>query len=298
MRRALIASTFAVLVAAPAVASDGEIGIFGDVNATVTTVNVPCGESATLYVYALQEGASAPGLTGAEYAIALFGSGGFVFVEQANPTADVVSGHAFPPYDGTRIFWNACQNSRLSRVLLGTVLAFNTGCAGGSTVLQVVAPAEPTNPFFQCPNLTLCDAPVFTRVCAGNVSVGTCPFPPFPPTCQFSSGGSLTLTTDPVSVGPGAGRPGAVEFGDPMPNPSTGAVRFPIGLPEAAVVSLRVHDPGGREIARVDGHCAAGRHMIAWDGFARTARPGPGVYFASLFVDGEAIGGRRMVFMR
>jgi hypothetical protein len=290
------------LAALPSGASDGEIDIFGDANATVTNVSIPCGETAMLWVYAFLEGASASGLTSAEYAVEVDGPGGFLFVgEQPNPTADAVDGNAFPPYGGTRVFWDDCQTGKDGMLLLATVTVFNAGCTSGSTGLRVVKHSEPGNPFFQCPNFTLCDIPIYTRVCVGTVTTDTCPFPPYAPACQFSVTGGIRLSTDPVSVEPGhgAGLPTEIVFGRPNPNPSGGHLRFWVGLPESATLSLRIYDLSGRRIAQVDGWYEPGWHALEWDGVRSSAAGlGSGVYFARLLVDGRPVGRRRVVLTR
>ena len=64
--RALIAPT---LAASPGMAGDGTIGIFANPEGTLTSANVACGGAITLYVYAFLDGATAGGLTGAEYSV-------------------------------------------------------------------------------------------------------------------------------------------------------------------------------------------------------------------------------------
>jgi len=51
-----------------------------------------------------------------------------------------------------------------------------------------------------------------------------------------------------------------------FPNPTSGVIEMAYELPEAAVTSLRIFSPLGRECARlVDGWREAGRHTLRWD---------------------------------
>ena len=68
------------------------------------------------------------------------------------------------------------------------------------------------------------------------------------------------------------------------PNPSQGAIRFAVQLPEAADVELSLYDLGGRRVARLlRDRCAAGEREVRWD--AAGARSG--IYFARLSVNGQ-----------
>ena len=65
-------------------------------------------------------------------------------------------------------------------------------------LLTVVGHSSPGNPFFRCPLYTLCDAPVFTKVCLGfNIDTVVCPFPPYATSCYESASGEFYLNPGP-----------------------------------------------------------------------------------------------------
>ena len=102
-------------------------------------------------------------------------------------------------------------------------------------------------------------------------------------TVDYTSG-----STD-VAGGPAAD---AVWFAPPWPTPASGKVHLSYTLPRGATVSLSIHDPMGRIIRRLAAGVTetAGRHATTWDGRTDSgALAGPGVYLASLVVNGDVI---------
>jgi hypothetical protein len=85
----------------------------------------------------------------------------------------------------------------------------------------------------------------------------------------------------------------------PVPNPTSGAVRFEIELLHAAELRLAVLDLQGREIwSGAPARRAAGVTSLAWNGrLAGGARAAPGVYHARVLIDGRAFA-RRFVVLR
>ena len=95
-----------------------------------------------------------------------------------------------------------------------------------------------------------------------------------------------TGTTD-VPSGPGAE---AVSFAPPWPTPTSGPVNLSYTLPQAARVSLSIHDAMGRVVRRLATDVAepAGRHATVWDGRTDSGtHAASGVYLANLVVDGD-----------
>lgn len=196
MRRLVFGTLAALLLAAPAGASDGEIGLFFDANASSCEMNIPCDCSGRLYVYGLLLGASAGGITGAEYKIT-FGSSsadpGWFVDETFEPGATILGGGllpADPVSRGVNVAWPACQQGNGYLVLIETVEIFNPGCNTNAVSLQVVRHDRPSNAQFQCPLFVLCDAPVYTKVCLGsNRTQCPNPNPPFPNDATCSTSG-------------------------------------------------------------------------------------------------------------
>ena len=113
-------------------------------------------------------------------------------------------------------------------------------------------------------------------------------------------GGARVVGVDGDDGGAGGGLPGGnipkeLSFGAPSPNPSRGDVRFVLGLPKPAEVSLTVFDVAGRQVGEpVSQHMAAGYHALRWTAAADHS----GVYFGLLRVDGAVTGERRIVLVR
>jgi hypothetical protein len=83
----------------------------------------------------------------------------------------------------------------------------------------------------------------------------------------------------------------------PRPVPALKSVELPFTLPSAGRVELAVHDVAGRLVQRLSlGPRPAGPNVVSWDLLDRAGRPvTPGIYFASLKVDGASVGSRHVV---
>jgi len=210
MRTRILALLLILCFASTASASNGEIGLFFDAQGSLCSKSVGCNESVTLYVYGVLEGASASGIGSAEYALRIGPDqqidAGWMFEETWSPQANIVLGSAVFPLDigvgglerdlqyrgrGVNVAFPTCQTGSNGMVLLQTILVFNNGCNVGELPLLVTAHDTASSQFFQCPTFTLCDAPVFTKVCLGT-NLTTCrnPKPPyrFNATCSTSGG--------------------------------------------------------------------------------------------------------------
>jgi len=204
MKRQLVAllASAVLLPALPCSAANGNIGIFADQHAATCMATVPCSGSLNLWVYALLEGSSGGGITGAEYSIDVGSSAAdplWFFSETFNPAATVVGAGALNPGDpgarGVNVAFAQCQpGGPVPFVLLESVTAFSLDCAQAKLILTVVKHDAASNQFFQCPLFVLCDSPVFTKICIGS-NLTTCrnPEPPFPNNATCSTSGQFIL---------------------------------------------------------------------------------------------------------
>jgi len=107
------------------------------------------------------------------------------------------------------------------------------------------------------------------------------------------------VAPDNVSDVPGSFRPHRNALHDPVPNPFNPATVLSFDLTAAGRTRLVIYDVAGRRVTiLVDGHRAAGRHEVTWDGRdARGRELASGVYFYRL--DAGSFGEtKRMVLMR
>jgi len=197
----LLGSTTAVA------ASNGEIGLFFNPQGSECSKTVGCNAIETLYIYAILQGASAGGITTAEYALGLGPDyqkdDGWLFEEDFSPAANIVLGSAIFPLDvdglhqdrlfrgrGVNVAFPRCQPGEGGLVLLQTVSVYNQGCETSEFPMLVISHDVGSNPFFQCPLFTLCDDPVFTKVCLGT-DLTTCrnPRPPYAINATCSTSG-------------------------------------------------------------------------------------------------------------
>lgn len=110
-------------------------------------------------------------------------------------------------------------------------------------------------------------------------------------------GGARVVAVDdgPDGGPPGSDLPAELALGPPAPNPSRGAVRFTLALPEEATVTLAVFDVAGRQLGDpVSQHFGAGWHALEWSAPAGRS----GVYFGRLIVEGRVRAERRLVLVR
>jgi len=217
-----LALVLLALACVPAWASDGEIAIVTDDVFGANECNYwvmkhrgktdeqkfgSCVGPGVLSVYAELGGASAGGISGAEYAVSFNGDSspdpGYLLIEIPNLTATTILGSAFTPPDpsprGIGIAWNSCQSGTDGRVLLANVIVIPTAACGPSLKpppldMLTVEHSSPSNVFFRCPLFTLCDGPVFTKVCLGsNIVDCQTQVPPFPIASKCSTSGGFGL---------------------------------------------------------------------------------------------------------
>lgn len=110
----------------------------------------------------------------------------------------------------------------------------------------------------------------------------------FPFFCSIDQGQmrGLIRVVPAVSALPSNGRIGFLA--NPFPNPSTGGMRFRMGLREAGRACAEVFDTRGRLVATLlDRFVSAGSQLVSWNGKAENGAPaGPGVYYVSLRLPG------------
>lgn len=202
-RQLVVACAVALFAASPALAVNGNIGIFADTGLAACQTNLPCGGVTILYVYGLLAGASNMGIRGAEYGIAQSNPGDYTFGEASGAGINVTIGSSTQIGGGIVLGYPACETGTTdmdshpgSAVLLQRLVVQAADCPAtpGENRLTVIARNPPTNQYFRCPLFVICDAD-FSLYCLGqNVTFIECPFPPAGNfSCLQSSSGEFLL---------------------------------------------------------------------------------------------------------
>jgi hypothetical protein len=88
--------------------------------------------------------------------------------------------------------------------------------------------------------------------------------------------------------------PESICLSNASPNPFNALTRLQFGVPQSGLVSLKIYDIRGREVATlIEGSVTAGYHEAIWDASASSA----GVYFARLS-DGAAYQTRKLTLVK
>jgi hypothetical protein len=145
-------------------ASAQSIGVFFDTGATDCDATIGGFAPATWYIIGLLGGASAGGITGAEFRQDGTPAGWFM-TPTANPLANLTIGS--PTAGGANSAFPDCQQGAGGLVLLYTVGGFAATAAVPETYLTIDRHTTPSSPDRQCASQILCDAPVFTQICVG-----------------------------------------------------------------------------------------------------------------------------------
>jgi hypothetical protein len=159
------ASIVAVAPAAHAVAN-GSIAVYLD--GAGTQCQGPISGLVIGSVWMNLGGATAPGITGAEFRIDNSNSSAYDVSFSADPGVTISIGNPF--LGGCNVAFAACQTGTAGRVKLGNI--FITEMASTPDVLLTVRPHyTPSNPSpeLDCVLATACDAPFFTSICVGAV---------------------------------------------------------------------------------------------------------------------------------
>ena len=204
-RQLVVATSLALLVfaASPSFAVNGNIGIYADQGQAICAAPLGFQTQMTLYVYALLQGGSVGGITGAEYRVTKSAATDWFYSEDFTPATGtgaitVGSGALTGAAPGINVSWGTCQPGP-GFVLLQTISVFDaTGNDAGTPVtLRVESHTNPGNQFFRCPLFTLCDEPVFTKVCLGSdQETIVCPFPPGALACTTSTSGEFFINPE------------------------------------------------------------------------------------------------------
>ena len=136
--------------------ADGLLGVFFDDQAQTCSGDVPT--LATLYLCFQPSGSTSGGITGVEFRIES-SDAHYTFM---GTTIIVDSAVVGSPLNATMGFSSGCQSGGTIAILRFTVQNY-----GGTqnAEIHVVAKDPPSNRFFPCPLVTLCDEPSFTTVC-------------------------------------------------------------------------------------------------------------------------------------
>lgn len=151
------------LVSSAHAQSSGVLGIYFDDRASKCSDTFSIGQSRTLWVMLLPEGDTRGGITTAEFRIVTSGASGYSFSTPvvALPTSNSFAfGNAFK--EGMSVASPNCETRQPLPIVRFTV----TNMSGGrDATLEIAERSPPGNRDFPCPLVTLCDYPVFTKVC-------------------------------------------------------------------------------------------------------------------------------------
>ena len=141
--------------------SSGILGIYFDDRASKCSDTFSVGQSRTLWVMLLPEGDTRGGITGAEFRIKATGASGYSFSGETVVLPNGFSiGRALE--DGANVVTGQCVSRAPVPILKLTVLNLS---GGQDATLEIVEKIPPSHRDFPCPLVTLCDYPIFTKVC-------------------------------------------------------------------------------------------------------------------------------------
>ncbi len=151
------------LVSSAHAQSNGVLGIYFDDRASKCSDTFTTGMSRTLWVMLLAEGDTRGGISGAEFRIVATGATGYSFSGETIvlPNGFAVGTSALE--DGLNVVsTRGCENRLPLPILKLTVLNLS---GGQDATLEIAEKIPPSHRDFPCPLVTLCDNPVFTKVC-------------------------------------------------------------------------------------------------------------------------------------
>jgi hypothetical protein len=174
---AAAALCFASAASAQPFPANGYIGLYADMAGTQCCISAPAGMPVTFHFVATLAGLTTGGISGAEFRMETSSDiSGAGFFQAFSPAAGalVIGSSPFdfnqtdptpPASEGINIAFPECQMGTGGRVYLGSMSAFITGAITNVEV-QTLRRNPPTNVVEgDCPLVTLCDAPTFTKVC-------------------------------------------------------------------------------------------------------------------------------------
>ena len=191
MKTVLMHLAVACCLAATVYAEEATIGVYVDAAGTQCTGSTG-GGVVTGSVWVNLAGAAAGGITGAEFRVDNNHRPDCTVAITPDPAAMIVIGDAFN-LAGTNIAYDNCQTGPRVRLFTFT-LSENT--PSSDIWLSLTQHFRPSNPYYACPLVTLCDGPVFTKVCAGPEANSVAW------QALLNPSGSLTAECVPVGVAP------------------------------------------------------------------------------------------------
>ena len=138
----------------------GTIGIYFDEQGQQCSGTIRPGEPGTIYILAKHNGLTDCGVAAAEFRISGIPSSWRVY-PVPNPAALNVGN---PFADGVVVAFPTCQRRENGPVVLYTVGVVASELEN-DLQFTVEKRNPPGNPMFQCPELNLCDMPMFTKIC-------------------------------------------------------------------------------------------------------------------------------------
>jgi hypothetical protein len=161
------AGVLAAASSAWAQTGDGSIGVYLD--DAGTQCEGPISGFATGSVWMNLAGASAAGITGVEFRIDNSNASAYAVSFTPDPSAAITLGDPFTW--GVNIGWSNCQTGVAGRIKVGTLQIIEMAPAQDvmMTVRQHFFAPNPS-PEWQCPLITQCDVPDYTKVCVGAVN--------------------------------------------------------------------------------------------------------------------------------
>ncbi|UCE02078.1 MAG: hypothetical protein JSW67_12575 [Candidatus Latescibacterota bacterium] len=159
-RTLLAMSPLLVAVAHQAAAEgNGLLGIYFDDRAGECETTASPGQARTAYVVFTPDGDTRGGVTGASFRITVENGDGFLFHSEVSiPPIQV--GDALGP--GTVVAGGECLTG-----LTVPIMRFQAQALGGGTdvILRIEAHEDPKVSGLPCPLMTLCDGPIYTKIC-------------------------------------------------------------------------------------------------------------------------------------
>jgi len=157
MSRSTLRLMTVLLVLAPTPLPAQVIGVFADPSGS--RCNLEARPEVVTNAYLLFRGFGIRGIQGFEFGVRGLPEGWVAFAEYC-PWCGVTLPSVFG--NGATFSWVSCQDE--DAVLIAPVTLLATSDVS-NVQLVVGARVPPTNPAFACPQVFLCDAPVYTRIC-------------------------------------------------------------------------------------------------------------------------------------
>ncbi len=162
MKLRVIAPLVLALALAASTASGQSIGIYADPSGANCNLTAGLFQAFNWYILVNLGGAAAGGTTGAEFRVDNWPASWSFNTLTPNANSNLVL--ASPLTGGCNIAFPSCQPGSSGVVVLFTVNTLPLDAQTNRNV-AVLRHNTPSNINFQCPLITLCDIPVFTKIC-------------------------------------------------------------------------------------------------------------------------------------